>query len=224
MSSESVHGTVFTHSLHFNLGVTFRGMMVEQGAEVERQIRGEQGCRWASRCISRRVSPRVSEAVSKLLLLTAVGVLAVSGGSLGCTGSYTEYVPGGAPAETSGAGTQGGDGSMAFGPGGNRAPGTGELGEVIGGGRRFCGTADSPSPLRRLSQLEYAATLEDLFSGLVLPALSRQQDARTNGFTNNIDALTPSELLVDQVQGKRPCHRRGRRKPLVGNGSDRDRL
>src|SRR5689334_11498994 len=61
------------------------------------------------------------------------------------------------------------------------------------------GTSDPPpTPLRRLSHVEYRNTVRDLFPGVVLPEVTLAPDTEVYGFENNADALAASPLLVEQ--------------------------
>lgn len=51
-------------------------------------------------------------------------------------------------------------------------------------------------PLRRLNHTEYAHTVRDLFAGYMPPQTDVSPDARRSGFTNNVEFLNPSALLV----------------------------
>lgn len=51
-------------------------------------------------------------------------------------------------------------------------------------------------PLRRLNHTEYAHTVRDLFAAYMPPEVDVSPDARRSGFTNNVEFLTPSALLV----------------------------
>jgi len=54
------------------------------------------------------------------------------------------------------------------------------------------------APIRRLSHQEYRNTVADLLPGLALPELTLVSDPSVRGFSNNAEALAPSELLVSQ--------------------------
>jgi hypothetical protein len=53
-------------------------------------------------------------------------------------------------------------------------------------------------PLRRLSHVEYRNTLADLFPTVTVPPLELVADESIEGFTNNVAALNPSNLLLEQ--------------------------
>src|ERR1700733_8943228 len=59
----------------------------------------------------------------------------------------------------------------------------------------------APEPLRRLSDVEYLATLRDLFPTLspVLPALP--PDVPVAGFENAAEAQEPSDVLIARYEG-----------------------
>ena len=51
-------------------------------------------------------------------------------------------------------------------------------------------------PLRRLNHTEYAHSVRDLFAAYMPPEVDVSPDARRSGFTNNIEFLGPSALLI----------------------------
>lgn len=74
---------------------------------------------------------------------------------------------------------------------------------AIGGGDEVTGPdpgpqacAPQPPPLRRLNHTEYAHTVRDLFAAYMPPEVDVSPDARRAGFTNHVDVLNPSALLV----------------------------
>jgi hypothetical protein len=54
------------------------------------------------------------------------------------------------------------------------------------------------APVRRLSHVEYARTIADLFPDVALPAMVFAEDPRVHGFENFASQLNPSALLVEQ--------------------------
>jgi hypothetical protein len=55
-----------------------------------------------------------------------------------------------------------------------------------------------PAPLRRLSHVEYANTVRDLFPGITVPTRELAPDRTVYGFENNADAQASSPVLVEQ--------------------------
>jgi len=104
----------------------------------------------------------------------------------------------------------GGIGVGANGGGANRggadATGGGESGSVGQGGNGPISQLDCPktnavppAPLRRLSRVEYWATLKDLFPGISLGTVAFLKDAADRGFENRAKLLNPSPLLIEQL-------------------------
>lgn len=57
-----------------------------------------------------------------------------------------------------------------------------------------------PTPLRRLTEEQYARTVRDLFPGVVLAPQRLVDDALVGGFDNNVIGQAPSALLVERVE------------------------
>ncbi|MCA9539184.1 MAG: DUF1592 domain-containing protein, partial [Myxococcales bacterium] len=57
-----------------------------------------------------------------------------------------------------------------------------------------------PAPLRRLTAIEYARTVRDLFPGVAMPALPLADAPADHGFENDVNAQAPSARLVEQYQ------------------------
>jgi hypothetical protein len=55
-----------------------------------------------------------------------------------------------------------------------------------------------PTPIRRLSHVEYDRTVRALFPGLDLPKAEFSADLSVHGFENNAAALNPSPMLLEQ--------------------------
>ncbi|MBC8133978.1 MAG: DUF1592 domain-containing protein, partial [Deltaproteobacteria bacterium] len=65
----------------------------------------------------------------------------------------------------------------------------------------LCATRDpGPSPLRRLTRIEYARTVRDLIGPGLLDSSGLPPDERALGFDNNADVLGTSDLLIEQYQ------------------------
>lgn len=58
--------------------------------------------------------------------------------------------------------------------------------------------AIGPAPLRRLSHVEYANTVRDLFPGITVPTRDLAPDRTVYGFENNADVQAASPVLVEQ--------------------------
>ncbi|MBC8133520.1 MAG: DUF1587 domain-containing protein, partial [Deltaproteobacteria bacterium] len=65
----------------------------------------------------------------------------------------------------------------------------------------LCETRDpGPSPLRRLTRIEYARAVRDLIGPGLLDSSGLPPDERALGFDNNADVLGTSDLLIEQYQ------------------------
>ena len=65
----------------------------------------------------------------------------------------------------------------------------------------LCAVRDpGPSPLRRLTRLEYAHTVDDLLGPGLVDASVLPADERALGFDNNAEVLGTSDLLIEQYQ------------------------
>jgi hypothetical protein len=65
----------------------------------------------------------------------------------------------------------------------------------------LCVTRDpGPSPLRRLTRVEYGRTLRDLIGPGLVDTRSLPPDERVLGFDNNAEVLGTSDLLIEQYQ------------------------
>jgi Protein of unknown function (DUF1592)/Protein of unknown function (DUF1588)/Protein of unknown function (DUF1595)/Protein of unknown function (DUF1587)/Protein of unknown function (DUF1585) len=68
-------------------------------------------------------------------------------------------------------------------------------------GGALCTTRDpGPSPLRRLTRVEYGRTLGDLIGPGLVDTSGLPPDERALGFDNNADVLGSSDLLIEQYQ------------------------
>jgi hypothetical protein len=65
-------------------------------------------------------------------------------------------------------------------------------------GTPACKPSPGPSPLRRLSRAEYASTVTELFGDQAAAAVNFIPEARVNGFDNNSQARTVSNLLAQE--------------------------
>jgi hypothetical protein len=112
---------------------------------------------------------------------SALLVLAVA-----CTGT----IPGGGPG--------GGDKEGPAGGGGKGGP-LPPLGDPPAGAASACKQVDpGPSPLRRLSRAEYVNTVSDLFGEAMPSVISFIPEARVNGFDNNSQSRSVSNLLAQE--------------------------
>jgi hypothetical protein len=84
-------------------------------------------------------------------------------------------------------GDGGGDGT------GGGAPGS----AAADAGPKVSPTAVPPVPLARLTSLQYANTIRDLFAPIAVPGQSPPGDAIVDGFDNNTAAQTPSSALIE---------------------------
>jgi hypothetical protein len=57
-------------------------------------------------------------------------------------------------------------------------------------------TVAAPSPLGRLTALQYQATVRDLFAPITVPEWTLPPDSEVEGFTNNAAGQTPSSALI----------------------------
>jgi hypothetical protein len=112
--------------------------------------------------------------------LVLAGVVAWVGLLAGCTGRISD--------------------SGSDNPGSTLPPGsTPTTDPAVTGGGSGCKPVDSgPSPLRRLSNVEYVNTVTDLFGGQVPADLKFIPEARVDGFDNNAEGRTVSNTLALQ--------------------------
>jgi hypothetical protein len=146
--------------------------------------------------------PRFSRAPSEPLQsrhrsLILASVTAFAGLLTACSGNVTERSddPGATNPDDKPPGHTGTGGS----PGGIKDP------PITGGGGNNPVTSDcksgidpGPSPMRRLSNVEYLNTVSDLFGGAMPPALTFIPEARVDGFDNNAESRTVSNTLALQ--------------------------
>ena len=112
-------------------------------------------------------------------------IVAVTALGLGCTGGIDgSPARPGAPSGPGGPSAPGGMSSPGGGPAANPPP--------LGGGSG-CKTLDpGPSPMRRLTNLEYVNTVTDLFGAQVAGALTFIPEARVDGFDNSAEGRSVS--------------------------------
>lgn len=157
-----------------------------------------------SRCGAARSSAWLLSAVAMLLLACA----GEGGGERAASGDGEAAVAGGRDA-TSALGANGGAAGAgaheAMGIAGNvEAPAgasgqTGGASSVDAEGAAVClSTSPSPSPLRRLTRLEYNNTVRDLLKVDIAPADDFPPDEVAGGFSNNANVQSISPLLAEK--------------------------
>jgi hypothetical protein len=83
-------------------------------------------------------------------------------------------------------------------PNGGENPSSGNLPGKVDRDIECSANAIVPTLVRRLSHVEYARTVSDLFPELAIPEQEFAEDLRVHGFENNATSLNPSAVLVEQ--------------------------
>lgn len=122
---------------------------------------------------------------------------------LGCSGEIRDRASYRAPASLgdahgAGAAAATGDAGIGGAPGGGHSPAAGQVAPDGGAGQNAASCEPAPSPIRRLSHVEYRNTLRELFPTLQPPEIELAADETIGGFTNHHAALNPSDLLIEQ--------------------------